>query len=125
MNSFRIGDTEFGIGDVQFAVKDNLLSLEVTGNEDVFDELTDDEDSKWSWALYPPKIYFRAVPYVGKDVIVDEEFLDQHDIALYMMEHNDFIGTLKISDCNIDICGQVDIYGDMLTLTISINRKGL
>lgn len=54
-----------------------------------------------------------------------KNFLDQYDSALYMMEHNDFTGTLKISDCNIDICGQVDIDGDMLTLTISIDRKGL
>lgn len=125
MDSFKIGDTEFGIGDIQFAIEDNRLSLEVTGSEEIFDKLTEEEDGEWSWALYPPKIYFRAVPYVGEDIIVDENFLDQYDIALYIMEHHDFTGTIKISDCNIDICGQVDIDRDILTLDININRKDL
>lgn len=124
MNSFKIGDTEFGIGNIQFAIEDNLLSLEITGSEDVFDELTENDDAEWGWALYPPKIFFRDVPYVDKDIVVDEDSLDQYDIALYMMEHNDFTGTIKVSAYNIDICGQVDINGDILSVAISVDRKG-
>lgn len=43
--------------------------------------------------------------------------------ALYMMEHNDFTGNLKISDSSIDILGQVYIDGKALTLAISAERK--
>ncbi|MCI9082149.1 MAG: hypothetical protein HFI70_07560 [Lachnospiraceae bacterium] len=125
MNSFKIGNTEFGIGNVQFFIADNLLNLEISGNDDIFDELTIDDNCEWSWALYPPQIYFRDVLYTGKDIEVDTDFLEEYDVALYMMEHNDFIGTLKLSDSSIDICGQVEIDGELLSLVISIERKNL
>ena len=44
MNTFKIGDTEFGIGDIQFSVTDNLLNLEITGDENILDELMEKED---------------------------------------------------------------------------------
>ncbi len=122
MNSFMLGNTEFGIGDVQFPVKDNLLNLEIAGNDDVFNELTEEDDCEWSWALYPPEIYFRDVPYTGKNIVVNADFLNRYDIALYMMEYYDFTGTLEISDSSIDICGQVEIDGDALPLVISVER---
>ena len=123
MNSFKIGDTEFGIGDVHLSIKDGLIDLEITADEDIFDELTENDDCEWDWALYPPKIYFRNVPYDGKDIVVDEEFLEKYDVALYMMEHNDFTGTLKITDKNIHICGQVDMMGEMLAVSINIEKQ--
>lgn len=122
MNSFKLGNTEFGIGDVQFSVKDNLLELEIAGNDAVFKELTGEEDCEWSWALYPPEIYFRGVPFTGRNIVVNTDFSDQYDIALYMMEHYDFTGTLEISDSSIDISGQVEIDGDALPLVISVER---
>lgn len=123
MNSFKIGDTEFRIGDVHLSIKDGLIDLEITADEDIFDELTENDDCEWDWALYPPKIYFRNVPYNGKDIVVDEEFLEEYDVALYMMEHNDFTGTLKITDKNIHICGQVDMMGEMLAVSINIEKQ--
>ena len=39
INTLKIGDTEFGIGDIQFSVADGLLNLEITGDESVFDEI--------------------------------------------------------------------------------------
>lgn len=125
MDTFKIRNTEFGIGDVQFSIEDNLLNLEITGNDHIFDELTEDDECEWDWALYPPKIYFHGVPYTGKEIVVDTDFLNQYEIALYMMEHNDFTGTLKLSDNSIDICGQVEIDGESLPLVICVEKKNL
>lgn len=122
MNSFKIGDTEFGIGDVQLSIEDGLINLEITGSEEIFDKLTEDDDCKWNWALYPPKIYFRNVPFDNKAIVIDEEFLDQYDIALYMMEHNDFIGTLEITDKNIHIEGKTDIMGEISAVSINVEK---
>lgn len=122
MNSFRIGDTEFGIGDVQLSIEDGLINLEITGSEEIFNKMTEDDECKWSWALYPPKIYFRNVPFDNKAIVIDEEFLDQYDIALYMMEHNDFIGTLEITDKNIHIEGKTDIMGETSAVSINVEK---
>ncbi|MBD5493637.1 MAG: hypothetical protein HDR12_04475 [Lachnospiraceae bacterium] len=122
MNSFKIGNTEFGIEKVSFSIENDLLNLEITGSDDIFDELMKDDNCEWSWALYPPRIYFHAVPYKGNEIVIDTDFLNHYDIALYMMEHNDFIGNLKITDSSIDIWGQVYIDGKELTLTISTER---
>ena len=60
MNSFKIGKTEFGIGKISLSIENDLLTLEINGNDDVFDELMEDDGCEWSWALYPPRIYFRS-----------------------------------------------------------------
>jgi hypothetical protein len=50
------------------------------------------------WALYPPLLYFRNIPlarFSSSGVLaVDDEVLDEYDIALYMLEHHDILGTL-------------------------------
>lgn len=40
MNSFIIGDVEFGIGSFEYSVKDNVLNLEIYADEDRFDDLS-------------------------------------------------------------------------------------
>lgn len=125
MNSFKIGNTEFEIGNTSFSIENNILNLEINGNESTFDKLIEKEDSKWDWALYPPKIYFRNVPYKEKDIVVDEKLLNKYDIALYMMEYNDFTGTLEISDKMIHISGQVDMMGEILPVSINVERNEL
>lgn len=123
MNSFKIGNTEFGIGEVLFSIENDLLNLEITGNDDIFNELMKDDNCEWGWALYPPRIYFHAVPYKGNEIVIDTDFLNHYDAALYMMEHNDFSGNLKITDDSIDLLGQVSIVGKSLTLAISTGRN--
>ena len=125
MNSFKIENTEFEIGNISFSIDNKIMNLEVSGNESVFDKLTEKDDSKWNWALYPPKIYFRDIPYEGKSIVVDKNFLDKYDIALYMMEYNDFIGTLDICEKTISIYGHVDIMGEILPISINIEREDL
>lgn len=125
MGSFKIENTEFGIGSISFSIDHNTINLEINGNENVFDKMIEKGDSKWDWALYPPKIYFRNIPYEGKNIIIDEEFLNKYDIALYMMEYNDFTGTLEIDDKMIHIIGQVDIMGEIFPIAINVERNDL
>ena len=40
-----------------------------------------------------------------------------------MMEYHDFIGTLKLSDNCIDICGQAEIDGEIFPLVVRVERK--
>lgn len=47
MNSFKIGNTEFGIEKVSFSIENDLLNLEITGSDDIFDELM-----KWIISRY-------------------------------------------------------------------------
>ncbi|MCM1063984.1 MAG: hypothetical protein NC420_05810 [Eubacterium sp.] len=122
MNSFKIGNTEFGIGDISFSMEDGVLNLEITGNDGVFNELMKDDNCEWNWALYPPRIYFHDVPCKENEIVIDTDFLDHYEIALYMMEHNDFTGSLKITDSTIDIHGQVYMDGKASTLDISVQR---
>ena len=124
LNFFNIDASEFGIGDIQLSIENNRINLEIAGDEKNFDELV--EDSKWSWALYPPRIYFRDVPYEGRGIEVIEvnfDLSDQCDIGLYMMEHNDFTGTLKIEDKSVCISGQVNMMGRVLPVSICADRR--
>lgn len=46
MNSFKIGNTEFGIGEVSYSLEDNVINLEICADELLFEALTKDEGSK-------------------------------------------------------------------------------
>ena len=52
-----------------------------------------------------PEVKGQNVPYTGGDIVVDKNFAEQNEIALYMMEHYDFTGELKFSGGSIAICG--------------------
>lgn len=55
MNSFKIGKTEFGTGKISFTVTNNLINLEINGNDQTFNSIMEDDNNEWSWALYPQK----------------------------------------------------------------------
>ena len=54
-----------------------------------------------AWALSPPLLYFRNVPLIAEDglrrLTIDDDVLDECDIALYFTEHTDIEGTLTLS----------------------------
>jgi len=122
MGSFKIGTTEFGVGKVVLSVENNLLNLEISGSDEMFDQLTEADDSEWGWALYAPKIYFEDVPFKGNTLTIDNETLNQCNIALYMMEHNDFTGTIELTEDVIHIQGEVYLMDRILSVFIEINR---
>ncbi len=125
MRSFKIGTTEFGVGKVVLSTENNLLNLEISGSDDMFDQLTEADDSEWGWALYAPKIYFEDVPFKGNTLTIDNETLNQSNIALYMMEHNDFTGTIELTEDVIHIQGEVYLMDSILPVFIEINRHEL
>lgn len=49
--------------------------------------------------------------------------LNEHDIALYMMEHYDFYGKVMISEESICIEGEVDFLEDVKKISIKLEIK--
>jgi len=123
MSAFIIGVTDFGvdIGESRLEVTkgDGALSLtvEIVGDKTAFDRAVTDDDA-WSWALYPPRFYLRELP-ISTQVASSQLTLsladgDDHETALYMMEHNPVRDlTIKfLSPSKIQIDGRVDLLGD-------------
>lgn len=120
MNSFKIGGTEFGVGDVWFSGRGGEISLEIEGDRQVLRKLTEN-GGEWGWALYPPKICLYGLPR-AEETKIDRAALEKYDIGLYIMEHMDFTGRLKVTRHSIEITGQTRIYGDILPIDIKVDR---
>jgi hypothetical protein len=125
MKKFIIGTTDFGIGEMEFKIdkpKSILVNLTIRGNQEMYDKITKDEDGEWSWTLYPPKIYLGDVPFTengnAMEIVVNEDILNQYDVALYLMEHNDFFGKVSIENNVLRITGTVSISGEEMPLEI-------
>ncbi|AMR29026.1 hypothetical protein A0257_19250 [Hymenobacter psoromatis] len=122
---FRLNGTDFGIGSVQLLlpVTEQLLTLKITGSEEVTEAIITDEAQAFNWILYPPMIYFTDVPYALvngiKTLTISEELSDNYDIALYLMMHDDLTGTLSITADNIiTFSGTAQLDGADLPLEI-------
>src|SRR5262249_13897315 len=102
MAEFILANTNFAIDDEKSQIAlapgkkgELLLTLEIHGDQEVFDRLNAEERSEWSWALYPPHFYLRnyPVPLAARDKSVSVKLKPEdsanYDVALYMMEHND------------------------------------
>ena len=131
---FKINGTEFGIGKVRFELTENgrLQNLEIWGSEKVYDEIKEgideDEPHPWDWILYPPHVYFWEVDLpIDNSIVINEDLLDEHDIALYLMEHADFYGSLTITNEYIKIKAEIgdSFIENPRTLEIWISRKSL
>ena len=122
--SFVINGTEFGINVVEssFVVDtsdppEQLVTIEIRGDKDIFEKLSGDENSEWSWALYPPHFYIREFPgekVAGSSKVVAGGSADYYELAIYMMEHND-VSDLKIEidpQKTLHVTGRVDIFGE-------------
>lgn len=128
MGTFIIGDTDFGVGNVTFSTSNDSpisFSLRIKGSDDVYKQIFEDENGEWSWTLYPPEIYFEGIPFAQSDIIavdVNDDLLDTCDIALYLMEHNDLIGKLIITDKYFKFNGESDIFGKIYQVEIFAER---
>jgi hypothetical protein len=129
MKKFIIGKDDFGIEKVTCQIdKENSIinELRIIGDKITFEKLSGGKKSKWDWALYPPELYFREIPFELKkgriEIEITEDILDDFDIALYLMEHNDIIGKLIIDESYIfTFEGYVDISGDEFKLKVEAN----
>lgn len=99
---FKIDDTDFGIDQVKSSFKlkvlksgEAVIDAEVYGDQQRYDDITEDYDaSPWSWTLYPPHFYMRSYPAKGAsagtfNATVSTDDLDEYEVAIYLMEHND------------------------------------
>ena len=120
MNIFKIGDTDFGIGEFALQIENGIISnLTIAGNEDVYKQLTADENGCWySSTLCPPKIYFREIPLNDGKIEITDELLDEYDVALYFNEHNDLYGTLTISDKLVAVKGEANLWGTIYPIEV-------
>jgi hypothetical protein len=102
MADFILANANFAIDDQRSQIAlapgkkgELLLTLEIHGDQGVFDRLNSEEGSAWTWALYPPHFYLRnyPVPPAASDKAVTVKLKPEdsanYDVALYMMEHSD------------------------------------
>lgn len=129
MQKFIIGTNDFGVGEVTFKIdKENSIinNLTIVADEETFQKLSDDEDGEWFWVLYPPRLYFKEIPFELKDdkieIIITEEILDNCDVALYLMEHDDIGGKFIINKNGIFVFeGCTYISGKEVKLELEVN----
>ena len=120
--SFILGDTEFGVDRAKSSCKTRQqdgqlwLSFDVYGDQGTYDLISADEDSPWSWTLYPPRFYgdFPATRddtgVVEARISVDD--LCEYEVALYLMNHNDVDVVVRQNpDGTAEANGVVDIFG--------------
>lgn len=131
MKKFIIGHDDFGAGKAACNIDwENRIikELVVFGDEEAFENLSSDEEGNWSWALYPPELYFREIPFELKDnkivIPITAEILDDFDIALYFMSHNDIEGEFSIDENEIFMFkGHTYILNERLNLEVEINLR--
>jgi hypothetical protein len=106
-----------------------LLTLEIHGNEKLYKELTADENSEWSWTLYPPHFYLRDYPVSEKtkgkvrQIKLKSEDAAHFDVALYLMEHNAVEDvTIKVDEHRLEVTGQVDLMGEPRDFRIRLEK---
>ncbi len=137
LQQFKIGDTDFGIDTTtsSFTVDATdpdrpTITIELSGDQATFDALKSEEDSEWSWALYPPGFYLRSFPAqvdppTGVATArVQREDIDNYEFAIYLMGHNDIddVTVILIPDQSLEITGRVDLFGEIHDFTIHWQR---
>ena len=136
MTVFSIGGVNFGINESesQFEVIEGVdgprLHIQVVGDKDAFDRISDADESEWSWALYPPKLCIVGLPVErrrdagGFAAEAAGDPLREYDAALYMMEHNelDSVAVTAVPGASLRIVGRVDLLGDEHGFVIEWHR---
>ena len=133
IESFIIDGTDFGIEIDESAFEIDVsnpekprLSIGILGNSARFDKLSEDEDSKWFFALSAPHFYLNDFPATatGKasrfKATASLDDIGEYDLAIYMMEHND-IDDVKIEvreNHSLHITGRVDLFGETCEFAI-------
>ncbi|MGK5004721.1 hypothetical protein [Janthinobacterium sp. LB2P70] len=136
MHVFSIGDTNFDVDVAKSRVSleargDGMreVNIKIEADDDVFMQLTEDDDAPWSWALYPPSFSLLGLLVAGADAApVHRLAVDADDVqcesALYMMEYRDVadICLVELSAQRLAITGRVDFFGKSLPFAIDMPR---
>lgn len=108
-NRFRWGRDDLGLDDSRstVSVAAKLLTIEL--------HAAHAPPGSGDWAVYPPLLYARGVPLSRFDgegtLVIDDEALDEHDLALYMLEHHDIHGSLTYRSGTVAFTGTAEMFG--------------
>lgn len=97
MATFTIDDYEFGVDPdaSHIAISPSKIDITIVGRKESVESFLDDDEHPWSWLVCPPKIYLTDVPITldddGFKRDIDEDDLDEYDIAIYAMKHCDIL----------------------------------
>jgi hypothetical protein len=135
MNTFYIDDTDFGINadDSYYTIETIndvlVINLEIMGDQQKYDAITEHEDSKWSWTLYPPRLYILDFPLTKHEgrmsAKISFDDLDEYEIGLYLIEHNDLDEIVLFIDADgvLHIQGMVFLSGKTHSLLVSFENS--
>ncbi len=133
---FKIDDADFGIDSKKSHFKlvvsktgKASIDAEIFGDKTQYDAVTSDEDSPWSCTLYPPKFYIHDFPANTRKLVglantkVVRADLDEHEVGLYLMEHNDIDDvTVSVSDSTFQAMGRVFLSGRPHSFSIHFTK---
>ena len=95
------------------------MTVEIRGDAECYERITEDEDGAWSWTLYPPYFYLRDVPIAFDAegvarIVMTAGDLDGYDAAIYMMEHGaiDDVELVWTLGKNLEISGSLSLFGE-------------
>jgi hypothetical protein len=117
MNTFHLDATDFGINQAKSSCSIDtvdgvlVLNVEVRGDDEKYEAITENEDSEWSWTLYPPRLYIHDFPLTDDGGImcanISRDDLETYEAAIYLIEHND----LDSVELTVDRDGVLKIRG--------------
>jgi hypothetical protein len=133
---FRIDKTDFKI-DIKksrfhLRISENgeaTIDADIYGDETQYERITENEDSPWSWTLYPPHFYIHAFPATAdrtkrkataKVSLTDAE---EYEVAVYLMEHNDVDEvSISIDGSTFSAKGIVFLFGKRHSFSIEFKK---
>ena len=134
---FKIDGTEFKIDRKKSRVKLRVakdgtakIDADIYGDKKQYGIITEDEDSSWSWTLYPPHFYLHDFPAkIGRvegkataKISIDD--LDENEAAIYLIEHNDIDDVIvTIDDGGLTAKGIVFLSGRPNSFSIKFLKQ--
>lgn len=122
---FILGKYTFTIDKMEsiIEIKDNeIIDLTIKTSAQEFEQLSESDSFEFSWAIYSPMFYARDLKLNRKRrLIISDKNWDNHEVAVYFMEHCDVDVTITLKEDSVLIVGSATIFGQDYPLEIFIN----
>lgn len=106
---FMLGDYTFSIDKSQSTIdvgENEIIDVTIKASEEEFEQLSESESFEFSWALYSPMFYARGIKFdKRKYLIVSDKNINDYEVSLYFMEHNDVNVNISLKDEGVLIVG--------------------
>lgn len=112
MNTFKIGDIDFGVGSVEAESINGTITLGITTDEEKFEDAI--SDTEYDWFEFAPTFYVIGLPLENGelDIELDDNLNEEYEFALVMMEHYPVRGKLTYKDNIVRFLGTVYFWAD-------------